>query len=191
MQQIGRCEKTLNLKVTSDSDNGAQDKIVLFDGCTRIKPVILVIIQIGITLTALILFGITNVLESSAATGSMLMHDHVTLNVTIGEKPIIVPASVGITQTGIFADPLLFSDHSLDKYGMEGMSPLHTHDYSGVIHIESNTVRNYTLGEFLDIWKELRTNDKNVIASVDGKSVSDIRNIPLIDGKKIFLDITP
>jgi hypothetical protein len=83
----------------------------------------------------------------------------------------------------------LFADHSLDKYGMEGMSPLHTHDSSGLIHVESNTFRNYTLGEFLDIWKGLNTDGKNVIASVDGKPVSDFRNISLNDRAKIVLDI--
>ena len=118
------------------------------------------------------------------------MHNHANLNVTISGKPIIVPANIGITQTGIFMNPSLFADHGLDKYGMEGMSPLHTHDYSGIIHIESNIVRNYTLGEFLDIWKGLNTDGKNVIASVDGKPVSDFRNILLNDKAKIFLDIT-
>ena len=120
----------------------------------------------------------------------MSMHNHVSLNVTIGGKPIIVPANIGITQTGIFANPLLFADHGLDKYGMEGMSPLHTHDYSGLIHVESNTARNYTLGEFLDIWKGLNTEGKNVIASVNGKPVSDFRNIQLNDKSKIVLNIT-
>ena len=134
-------------------------------------------------------FGFSVILESSAATTNMDMHTHVNLNVTIGGKPMIVPSHIGVTQSGIFADESLFADHSLDKYGMEGMSPLHTHDYSGLIHVESNTVRNYTLGQFLDIWKGLNTDDKNVKASVDGKPVSDFRNIPLNDKAKIVLDI--
>jgi hypothetical protein len=129
-------------------------------------------------------------METSATANKMLMHSHVSLNVTIDGKPIIVPSSIGITQAGIFADPSLFADHSLDKYGMEGMSPLHTHDSSGLIHVESNIVRNYFLGEFLDIWKGLNIDGKNVIASVDSKPVSDFRNIPLSDKAKIVLDIT-
>lgn len=173
------------------SNNRADNKIGVVVSYIKRKQVILGFPQLSIALTAVVLLGISNVWESSAATGSMLMHNHVTLNVTIAGKPVVVPASVGIMQTGIFADPSLFSDHGLDKYGMEGMSPLHTHDYSGVIHIESNTVRNYTLGEFLKIWKGLEIDGKNVIASVDGKPVLDIRNIPLNDGEKIVLDITP
>jgi hypothetical protein len=147
------------------------------------------LIQAAIALMAVVVFGFSTVMESSAAPNNMLMHNHVSLNVTIDGKPIIVPANIGITQTGIFADPSLFADHSLDKFGMQGMSPLHTHDYSGTIHIESNAVRNYTLGEFLAIWKGLNTDGKNVMASVDGKPVSDFRNIPLNDKAKIILDI--
>jgi hypothetical protein len=146
-------------------------------------------IQVFVVVTALVVFGFLIITESSAATSNMVRHNHVNLNVTVGGKPIIVPANIGITQTGIFADPLLFADHSLDNYGMEGMSPMHTHDYSGVIHIESNTARGYTLGDFLNIWKGLNIDGKNVVASVDGKSISDFRNILLSDKSKIFLDI--
>lgn len=156
---------------------------------SRRKKVILSSIQVAISLIAVVVFGFSVILENSAATTNIVMHTHVNLNVTIDGKPIIVPSHIGITQSGIFADESLFADHSLDKYGMEGMSPLHTHDYGGLIHVESNTVRNYTLGEFLDIWKGLNTDDKNVIASVDGKPVSDFRNIPLNDKAKIVLDI--
>jgi len=72
---------------------------------------------------------------------------------------------------------------------MEGMSPLHTHDATGLIHVESNTIRNFTLGEFLDIWQGLNINGKDVIATVDGKRVSDFRNILLKEGEKVELDI--
>ena len=32
------------------------------------------------------------------------------------------------------------------------MSPLQTHDSNGIIHVESTKYRNYTLGDFLNIW---------------------------------------
>lgn len=32
------------------------------------------------------------------------------------------------------------------------ISPIHTHDGSGIIHIESPTIRKFTLGEFFDVW---------------------------------------
>ena len=31
-------------------------------------------------------------------------------------------------------------------------SPLHTHDTSGIIHVESPTDRSFTLGELFDVW---------------------------------------
>jgi len=144
-------------------------------------------------------------IQNSGAVTNLLMHDHVSLNVTIDGTPIIVPTHIGMNQTGIFADPLLYADHTLDKYGMGGMSPLHTHDdkygmggmsplhthdSSGIIHVESNKIRYYTLGEFLDIWKGLNTDGKNVIATVDGSPVSEFRGIVLNNGSKIVLDIT-
>jgi hypothetical protein len=171
------------------TNNRGRDNHYFSLSCTRRKKVILGSIQVTIALIAVVVFGFSIVMESSAATNNMLMHNHVSLNVTTGGKPIIVPSYIGIIQPGIFADPSLFADHSLDKYGMEGTSPLHTHDSSGLIHVESNTFRNYTLGEFLDIWKGLNTDGKNVIASVDGKPVSDFRNISLNDRAKIVLDI--
>ena len=129
-------------------------------------------------------------IQNSGAVTNLLMHDHVSLNVTIDGTPIIVPTHIGMNQTGIFADPLLYADHTLDKYGMGGMSPLHTHDSSGIIHVESNKIRYYTLGEFLDIWKGLNTDGKNVIATVDGSPVSEFRGIVLNNGSRIVLDIT-
>ena len=33
-----------------------------------------------------------------------------------------------------------------------GFAPLHTHDASGVIHVESPTARTYTLGDLFAVW---------------------------------------
>ena len=73
---------------------------------------------------------------------------------------------------------------------MTGMSPLHTHDATGIIHVESNMLRNFTLGEFLDIWQGLDVNDKTVIATADGQPIPRIfRNFLLKDGEQVTLDI--
>ncbi|HXV88790.1 MAG TPA: hypothetical protein VD710_06820 [Nitrososphaeraceae archaeon] len=147
-----------------------------------------------IRVTAGIILAVVSILsiyiQNSGAVTNLLIHNHVSLNVTIDGTPIIVPTHIGMNQTWIFADPLLYADHSLDKYGMEGMSPLQAHDSSGVIHVESNKIRYYTLGEFLDIWKGLNTDGKNVIATEDGSTVSEFRGIVLNNGSKIVLDIT-
>jgi hypothetical protein len=73
------------------------------------------------------------------------MHIHPQLSISILGASQIVPANIGIDQN-------LWKNHSLDRYGVNGRSPLLTRDTSGIIHVESNTVRNFTLHEFLAIW---------------------------------------
>jgi len=111
------------------------------------------------------------------------------LSMTIDGKPVTIPAKIGI-------DHSLWKDHSLDQYGMQSMimnmssmAPLHTHESNGTIHVESNTIRPYTLGQFLDIWGGLNTNGKTVKATVDGVPVQDYRNILLRDKEQIHLDV--
>jgi hypothetical protein len=82
------------------------------------------------------------------------MHIHPQLSISILGASEIVPPNIGIDQS-------LWKNHSLDHYGVNGRSPLLTRDTSGIIHVESNTVRNFTLHEFLAIWGE----------SIDGSQV--------------------
>lgn len=119
----------------------------------------------------------------------ILTHVHPHLTITVDGKPMTVPGQIGM-------DAPLWKDHSLDQYGMQGMSdgmqgmaPLHTHDDSGTIHAESTTIRNYTLGQFLAIWGGLNLNGKSVKATVDGTTVPDYRNIVLRDGEQINLQV--
>src|SRR5713226_1495048 len=119
----------------------------------------------------------------------IIMHFHPHLNLMIDGKPATVPSQIGI-------DPSLWKDHSLDQYGMQamangmsGMAPLHTHDATGIIHVESSIIRNYTLGQFVNIWGGFDTNAKAVKATVDGAPVSDYKNIILRDGEQINLDV--
>jgi sulfur carrier protein ThiS len=146
------------------------------------------ILKIGIPVAALvtvlgIVFGI-QVSEQGPMVMKMLMHVHPQLSVKVNGQPIIVPENVGI-------DKSLWKDHSLDKYGMQGMSPLHTHDSSGTIHVESSIERDYTLGEFLDVWDGLDTaNDKTVKVIVNGQLLSDWRNHILEDKEQITLEIS-
>ncbi|HUY69622.1 MAG TPA: hypothetical protein VMU70_01190 [Candidatus Tyrphobacter sp.] len=62
------------------------------------------------------------------------LHIHQHLDVSIEGKKIPVPADIGIDTQGGF------------------ISPIHTHDGTGIIHVESPTVRNFYLGQFFDIW---------------------------------------
>ena len=71
---------------------------------------------------------------------------------------------------------------------------LHTHDASGIIHVESPTGRAYTLGNFFDVWGEPLSHDNvaglrgRVRVYVDGKRFSeDPRAIVLKPHEQIAL----
>lgn len=141
-------------------------------------------------IAAVIIIGISIGLVSGGPSlhEKMLMHEHIYLSVNDKGQMVPVPENIGIGRVGSF-DQSLYGDHTLDKYGMSGMSPLHTHDKSGTVHIESNTVRNYTLGNLLDIWKGL-DESKIVGVTVAGKGVSDFRNTLLNDKDQIVINIS-
>lgn len=67
---------------------------------------------------------------------SLVIHIHPWLQIVINGKNVTIPSDVGITS------------------GASGscLEPMHTHDASGIIHIESITNTNYTLGKFFQIW---------------------------------------
>ena len=110
----------------------------------------------------------------------MVLHIHPNLTLIVDGSPSSVPENIGI-------DAPLWKDHSLDKFGMTGMAPIHTHDSSGVIHVESNINRSYTFDEFLDIWG-LDLNDKTIKISEDGKPVNSL-DYALNDGDNIIMEI--
>jgi hypothetical protein len=152
--------------------------------------IISVIVAVAITITLGISLSLTpTTMIEAQMDKAIIMHFHPHLNLMIEGKPVILPSQIGI-------DPSLWKDHSLDQYGMAAMSngmsrmaPLHTHDATGTIHVESNIIRNYTLGEFLNIWGGLDTNGKTVKAMVDGTPISDYKNIVLRNGEQINLDV--
>ena len=130
-----------------------------------------------------IVFGMQSGEQGSMGT-KMVMHIHPQISAIVSGQPINVPENVGIDKT-------LWKDHSLDKFGMQGMSPLHTHDSSGTIHVESSVNRDYTLGEFLDVWGGLDTVSGKILkVTVDSQPVSDWRNHILSDKEQIALEIS-
>ena len=68
----------------------------------------------------------------------IIMHIHPQLSLIVNGTPVVVPPQIVI-------GPSLWKDHSLDEFGMQSMpemnmsamAPLHTHDSSGIIHVES------------------------------------------------------
>jgi hypothetical protein len=63
-----------------------------------------------------------------------VLHIHSHLDVFVDGKAVTVPAEIGI---------------DLVK---QQISPLHTHDTSGVVHIESPVKKDFALGEFMTEW---------------------------------------
>jgi hypothetical protein len=63
-----------------------------------------------------------------------VLHIHQHLDIFIEGKPISVPAGIGINEAAGF------------------ISPIHTHDDTAIIHVESPTIQTFTLGQFFDIW---------------------------------------
>jgi hypothetical protein len=73
---------------------------------------------------------------------------------------------------------------------------LHTHDSSGIIHVESPQQRTYTLGDFFDIWgqtlspQQVGSSKGTVVAYVNGQQYSgNPRNIQLTNHAAIQLDV--
>jgi hypothetical protein len=96
-------------------------------------------------LIAVFVISISVAAAEVVSTNTLRMHIHPQLSILIRGASELVPANIGSSQG-------LWKDHSLDKYGVSGRSPLQTKDDTGVIHVESNTVRDFTLREFLGVW---------------------------------------
>ena len=84
-------------------------------------------------------------------------HVHAHLDVFVNGRRVTVPAGLGIN----IHDPRVhvFDDGSNKQYGginppcaQPCISPLHTHDVSGVIHTESATHKDNTLGQLFVEW---------------------------------------
>jgi len=112
------------------------------------------------------------------------VHTHQHLSVSVDGKPVAVPANIGVdVQRG-------------------GMSALHTHDTSGIVHVESAKVQQFTLGQLFTEW-DVTLRDGQVGGYVDGQNgrrvavfVNGIRtsgalpNLELQDQQDIAIVIT-
>ena len=153
---------------------------------TRSKKPKLVAIGIGIAIIAGVAIFMSYSQSKSTTSvpidsmGMMHLHTHLTLVFDGKEAP--VPAQIGIDQT-------LWDDHSIDSYGMTGMAPLHTHDTSGTIHVESYKIKDYYLGQLLVIWGLNLSEYKQVTLTVNGQPFTDYQNYVFKDGDKIILSV--
>ncbi len=145
------------------------------------------------------LIGISLILVSIAAAevinmNTIRMHIHPQLAILIRGATETLPANIGI-------DRALWRDHSLDRYGVNGLSPLLTRDSSGTIHVESNAVRDFTLNEFLAVLGE-SIDYTQVVGNpvqpgesacifVNGQSISLLSDVVFVDQQTITLEIPP
>jgi hypothetical protein len=108
------------------------------------------------------------------------LHIHQHLDLYVDGRRTTVPAGIGIDESQGF------------------ISPLHTHNESGVIHVESPDVRTFTLGQFFAVWGVrltpscvggyCATGAKRLWVFVDGRPLSgDPRLLPLGEHEEILV----
>jgi hypothetical protein len=104
-------------------------------------------------------------------------HIHPELTIIIDGNKQTIPAEIGITPTC--------------------MNSIHTHDDTGVIHIESPVQRDFTLGDFFAVWKQpfdaMHILDKTamhagqITMTINGKSANTFENTILKDKDQIVI----
>ena len=104
-------------------------------------------------------------------------HIHPHLEIIINSQPQEIPANIGINAAC--------------------MHPIHTHDNSGTLHIESPEKRDFTLADFFAVWGKTFTKDQildykadashTIRETVNGTEVKDYENTILRDGDQIII----
>ncbi len=61
-------------------------------------------------------------------------HIHQHLDIYVNGRRVLIPADIGISPSGGF------------------ISPLHTHDTSGIVHVEPESRQTFTLGQLFGVW---------------------------------------
>ncbi len=106
-----------------------------------------------------------NLLKSCVTHSGLGMHIHPHLTIVTGETELAIPANVGITNTCLH--------------------PIHTHDGSGIIHLESHQPADFTLGDFFQVWDASLTTKK-----IADRVVADDEKVTLfVDG--VAKDFSP
>lgn len=119
---------------------------------------------------------------------AVAMHVHSHLTILVNGSPLQIPADVGITL-------------SPTTPGQPCLYWLHTHDSSGIIHVEAGDVSApnggpFTLGNFFDIWGQPLSRDQvgpfkgRVTAFVNGQRYDgNLKDIPLRSHQGITLEV--
>ena len=91
----------------------------------------------------------------------LVSHIHAHLDIFINGQPYTIPSQIGITDKCFYW--------------------LHTHDESGIIHIESPVAKDYTIGQFFDIWNKKFSNTQILENIVNGKNTLNV----YVNGNKV------
>jgi len=108
-----------------------------------------------------------------------IFHVHAHLDLIVDSKSVTIPAGIGIKPN-------------------ECLYWLHTHNTSGVVHIESPQQTTFTLGQFIQVWnntpgisptfEEVTHDDKDIRVFVNGTEIKDsYENIKLVAHDEITL----
>lgn len=77
------------------------------------------------------------------AAETLQVHYHAHLDVLVYGNPVAVPAGLGIN---------VGPNNALPPHGSPGIAPLHTHDTSGILHVEAPAQAKFTLGQVFTEW---------------------------------------
>ncbi len=159
---------------------------------TRLLPIVIAALA-GV---AILVFAVVSVLSegtsstpgASAISGITcdrgehnIYHVHSQLKIRVDGTEVPVPANIGV-RPGVC------------------LYWLHTHDASGLLHVEAPIQREFTLGQFFEVWAQplgpgaVATypvgDGQQIFAFVDGQAYTgDLRSIQLLDGRRIEIQI--
>jgi len=104
-------------------------------------------------------------------------HIHPHLDIVINGQKQVIPADIGVESS---------CDH-----------PIHTHDDSGTIHVESPVMKDFTLADFFFVWNKTFSKDQILDTKVDenhiiketinGQESQDYENTVLHDKDQIII----
>lgn len=104
-------------------------------------------------------------------------HIHPSLKIEVNGADVTIPADIGIRTSC--------------------MNALHTHDMTGLIHIESPEKRDFTLADFFAVWQQPFSQSQvlgnkidashHITVTVNGNEVQTFENTIMKDGDKIVI----
>lgn len=113
----------------------------------------------------------------------LAVHIHPHVQVLVNGRDLPIPANLGIM---------------VDAQGRAtGFLPIHTHDGTGTLHVESPTARGFTLKDFFDSWGFVLSSTelagflteagRSVRLTVNGQASAALGSLPLRDGDHIVV----